>query len=322
MELLGAVVAKFQVDLVREYCDLLFVSLVMVIANDDSPKCREMAAQLIKSLLLRLDEEQRAAILAHTRSWASQKSNPQLSRVSSQVYGLIIDAFQADSLAYIPDILGDINTSLDRSASELETAQDDEDSMEVDWEWQTPYHSLIVLSKVLRVFPDLTCQPDKVSWPAVVALLLFPHAWVRVASCRLLGVLFSALPIAHSSDDTPDQVSLLTQTTLREIAGKLCRQLKSEHLDESLGLQVVKNLFFIGKCFYLAPSLSGGEPSHEEDFDPDDDVADDSQPEKAVDPLPWLFSKISYQVRSAHLARRNKAVSDVSEVNPFFEALN
>ena len=36
MELLSAIVAKFQVTLVHEYADLLFVALVMVVANDDS----------------------------------------------------------------------------------------------------------------------------------------------------------------------------------------------------------------------------------------------------------------------------------------------
>jgi len=51
MELLDAEITQFQANLVRQYADLLFVALVMVVANDDSAKCREMGAKLIKNLL-------------------------------------------------------------------------------------------------------------------------------------------------------------------------------------------------------------------------------------------------------------------------------
>lgn len=51
MELLAAVFIKFEVSLTREYADLLFVALLMVIANDDSAKCREMVSELIKKCL-------------------------------------------------------------------------------------------------------------------------------------------------------------------------------------------------------------------------------------------------------------------------------
>ena len=77
MELLDAVISKFQVNLVREYTDLLYVALVMVVANDDdSTKCREMGTQLsmIKNLFTRLDEDHRNIVLSHLHSWASQNA--------------------------------------------------------------------------------------------------------------------------------------------------------------------------------------------------------------------------------------------------------
>ena len=66
-----------------------------------------------------------------------------------------------------------------------------------------PY-ALTVLTKILRVFPTLANQDDKIDWHLVVAHLLFPHAWVRTAACRLLGLLFSASPVAPSRPDLPD----------------------------------------------------------------------------------------------------------------------
>jgi hypothetical protein len=40
MELLGAIIAKFDSALVQEYTGLLFIALFMVLADDDAAKCR------------------------------------------------------------------------------------------------------------------------------------------------------------------------------------------------------------------------------------------------------------------------------------------
>ncbi|KAJ7931499.1 armadillo-type protein [Mycena leptocephala] len=292
LELLGAVLAKFEAGLVREYVDLLFVALVM------------MAAQLIKTLFSRLDDERRRVILSHLHSWASQSAQPQLTRVSSQVYGLVVDVMEANALPYIPGILEDIDASLQRSCQQLAAVENnEEDSMEVDLEWQVPYHSLVVFSKILRVFPGLVTDSEKVKWDPVVAHLLYPHAWVRTASCRLLGTLFTTVPPAPPQELESSPVSSLG---LRDVATKLCTQLKSEHLDESLSLQVVKNLFYLGKCFYAVPISTSEELEDEKSASNGEEEIQDG---KDLNPLPWLFSKLSYQIRSAHIARRNRSFS-------------
>ncbi|KAG6830801.1 hypothetical protein H0H92_014650 [Tricholoma furcatifolium] len=309
MELLGAVVTKFQENLIREYADLLFVALVMVIANDDSAKCREMAAVLIKSLFGRLDDERRKLILSHLHSWASQQAQPQLARVSSQVYGFVIDVLETESKPYIITILEDLNAALERSGQALAEAES-QDAVEpaVDLDWQAPYYALTVLSKVLRVFPDFVTHPDRVQWDLVVPHLLFPHAWVRTASCRLLGVLFTAIapaaPSAQYADSHP-----LSNHGMQEVAKKLCLQLKSEHLDDTLALQVVKNLFYIGKCFY---AMASPEVQDDDEDEEDEKEAPDTELLKQQNPLPWLFSKLSYQVKSAHIARRNRTSNNTN----------
>jgi len=311
MEFLGAVITKFETSLVQEYSDLLFVALVMVIANDDSAKCREMAALLIKSLFTRLDDERRTVILSHLHSWASQQAQPQLSQVSCQVYGFIIDILQADSISYITSVSDDLRVLLERSAQTLaatEEADSDNMNMSVDLDWQGPYQTLTVLAKILRVFPDFATPGEMVPWNLVVPHLLFPHAWVRTASCRLLGLLFAAIPVRPPGGDDPDEYPLST-AGMREVAQKLCFQLKSDHLDEALGLQVVKNLFYLAKCFYAIPLPDAATENGNSD---EDDGEKEPTDLKLLNPLPWLFSKLSYQIRSAHIARRNRAFSSVS----------
>ncbi|KAG6897519.1 hypothetical protein C0992_000745 [Termitomyces sp. T32_za158] len=312
MELLGAIIAKFEVNLISEYGDLLFVALVMLLANDDSYKCREMASALIKGLFSRLDHERRKLILSHLHSWASQQSQPELVQVSCQVYGFVVDMLEADSLPHISMILEDLNGSLSRSADRLaEVEGDDAESAATDLQWQVPYYSLTVLLKVLRLFPDFS-KGDHVRWDLVVSHLLFPHAWVRTVSCRLLGILFLSVPPIAPSAQFAEQHPL-SNSGMRQAARNLCIQLKSEYLDESLGLQVVKNLYYIGKCFYaMAPPEAQDDnllDEEENDKDTEQEVPS-TKVTKQQNPLPWLFSTLSYQVKSAHIARRNRAAGN------------
>ncbi|KAG6860769.1 hypothetical protein C0995_007801 [Termitomyces sp. Mi166 len=313
MELLGAIITKFEANLIREYGDLLFVALVMVIANDDSAKCRETASVLIKSLFVRLDDERRKLVFSHLHSWASQQTQFQLVQVSSQVYGFVVDMLEADSLPHITMILEDLNAALSCSANRLAKAEsDDADSVVADLQWQVPYYALTVFVKVLRLFPDFSIQDDRVRWDLVVPHLLFPHAWVRTVSCRLLGILFTAVPPTPPSTQYADHHPL-SNTGMQEVAKKLCLQLKSEHLDEALGLQVVKNLYYIGKCFYaMAPSETPDNNTlDEEQNGKDEQEVPDTELLKQQNPLPWLFSTLSYQVKSAHIARRNRTSNSV-----------
>lgn len=325
MELLGAIVAKFETSLMQEYGDLLFVGLVMVIANDESAKCREMAAELIKGLLTRLETAQRNVIMSHIHSWAVQQSQPQLTRVSAQLYGLVVDFLKSDAGPYIVSMMDDMNGVLRRCALEVESAavadeSDDEDNADaVVSQWQTPYHTLLVFSKILHDRADFTTQEDKVDWPAVTTLLLFPHTWVRTAASRLLGMLYAAVPVSLPREESSES-SPFSRAGMKEIAAKLSLQLKSENLDEALGLQVVKNLFYIGKCFYAIElpvrgvgvdvqdhESADGASSDEQSGDEDGDAAS-----KDDHPLPWLFTKLSYQTRSALIHRRNKSGIPVS----------
>lgn len=321
MELLSAMLSKFDPALIGEYSDLLFVTLVMVIANDDSSKCREMASELIKSLFGKLEDAQRRVVVSHVHSWAAQHSQPQLARVSSQIYSIIIDHLQREVSVYVSSILEDLNAILSNASQQLDVA---EDGMDLDLEWQVPYHALIALSKLLRVCPEITVEADRVEWSSIVGLLLFPHAWVRTASCRLLGLVFAAIPAAAPKSDVPDD-SPFSVTGMEDITKKLCLQLRSENLDAALGLQIVKNLFYIGKCFSMSEELP--HQDGEEDDNESEDGRDEREQEAEAEveavaeaetesqqrhPLSWLFSKLSFQARSAHTERRNKSTSAVS----------
>ncbi|KAF8589509.1 hypothetical protein K439DRAFT_362879 [Ramaria rubella] len=312
MELLNAIFAKFDAGLLREYADLFFVALVMVIANDDSSKCREMAAELIKLLFAHLDTTQRTTIVSHLHSWSSEKAQLQLSRVSAQVYGLVVDTMQQDAVPYISGILEDMNSVIQRSATELQALElqtNDQSNVDFDVEWRLPYHALNVLNKVLQIQPDFTKDGLSIDWSAIESHLLFPHAWVRNVASRLIGLLFNSAP-PRIPERTSSEESLLSLPGLVKVARSSCLQLNSDTLDSSLSLQVVKNLFYIGKCFCMISDAKSMPHAPEKDMDHNDDTDPESEKLENIysNPLPWLFSKLSYQARSAWIARRNRSV--------------
>ncbi|KAJ3767370.1 hypothetical protein FB446DRAFT_820637 [Lentinula raphanica] len=250
---------------IQEYSDLLFVALVMVLANDDSSKCQEMAAHLVKVLVGRLGERNRSEMLSHLHTWSLQRTQTPLVHVSAQVYGLMVDALEKEVGAFTSSILEDVQASLEESAKQIENI--DDDSMAVDLEWQLPYHCLTTLSKVAKVCPELVPESKAIDWSLVVNRLLFPHAWVRTASSRLLGTFFSLATIHTPLADNSAHFSPLSRSGMRTDAQKLCQQSKNEHLDDNLSLQTVKNLFFIGRCYATIPLAT--------DTDGDSIAADD-----------------------------------------------
>lgn len=316
MELLGAVIAKFEAGLLREYADMIFVALVMVIANDESARCREMASELIKGLFSRLADTQRTVVVSHLHAWATQYDRPQLARVSYQVSGILVDLLQDDVSPYSPTMLEDLNGALRHSQQMLDLAVPESTSMQ-DVDWQAPYHALLVASKITKISPR---SLGAVAWGPVVEHLLFPHAWTRSSACRLLGQMFAATPVAAPQDRLPDD-SPFSSKGMEGIAKKLCLQMRSPNLDEALSVQIVKNLFYVGKCFYamdvpLSSVNSAGDDEAVHDAESDNDEAGEDDSIRNKHPLRWLFSKLSHQARHAHIMRRNKSSSPVRTALP------
>jgi len=337
MELLGAVLTKFDSPLIKEYGELFWMALVMVVANDDSAKCRERAAELIKSLYRVLDDTERRRLLDRTHIWAQQAGKihdtpegkeAMLARVAAQLYGLVSEILEKDMRPYLAVVVEDLNFMAAVSSQLFTSIPEDEDScMEEDLEWRLGYHALNVLSKLAKYFPELlssgTSAEISVDWASVVRLMLFPHSWVRAASSRLLGNLYAMFPTAVPLSQDDSHPAAISSMVL--VAQNSCIQLKSEHLDEALALQVVKNLAWLGRAFSILnagstqhPHASNSGPKAEEDES--DDNVDEPEGDDKVDrlkraersPLPWLFSKLSYQIKTALIQRRSSFFTRVS----------
>ncbi|GAA5994163.1 hypothetical protein JCM5350_006337 [Sporobolomyces pararoseus] len=310
LELLSAILSKFATQLVQESADLFFVGLVMVIANDESTRCREMAAELVKVLFNRIDTETRSTLVSMLHSWAGKKGQPQLARTAVQLFGVAVDALGEEGKSSAPAVVDVLLDILTDSEDKLEQAeQEGEDTLDLENDWQLPYQALQSLSHVYKAFPDLVSPDDRSHhsiWKAVRGHLLYPHIWIRTSSARLLGNLYAS-PVSSSSLSSTNLPELhpLATPNLLDAAQKGCLQLKSPLLNESLAMQIVKNLFFAAKCFSARSTSSSSEAAEEEQPDEEEQVGGGAEADekRKSDPLRWLLTRLSYQTRQAHTAR-------------------
>ncbi|GAA5886649.1 hypothetical protein JCM16303_001398 [Sporobolomyces ruberrimus] len=305
LELLSAILGKFATQLVQENADLFFVGLVMVIANDESTRCREMAAELVKILFNRIDTETRSTLVSMLHSWAGKKGQPQLARTAVQLFGVAVDALGEEGKSSAPAVVDVLLDILTDSEEKLEQAEHEgEDTLDLENDWQLPYQALQALSHVYKAFPDLVSPDDRAQqsiWKAVRGHLLYPHIWIRTSSARLLGNLYGASSSSVASTDLPELHPLATPNLL-DAAQKACLQLKSPLLSESLAMQIVKNLFFAAKCF-SARSDAAHVATEEEQEEEEVAGGAEADEQRKSDPLRWLLTRLSYQTRQAHTAR-------------------
>ncbi|PWN35794.1 uncharacterized protein FA14DRAFT_160798 [Meira miltonrushii] len=338
LDFLRSMLDKTSDEVLRPYLDLMFVALVMRLANDDSSACREKSALLIRKIVDVSGQEEIGKLIALTQSWSQStlesETGRNLSRVSMLVFGIMLDAkvqishddanakdWQINALSRSFDVLEQCAVYLEEKEIDVEEETWMEEDNDLLSDWQIPYQSLQLVNRIFKQRDEIWSDGEEAKsqfdsvWSTVARLLLFPHAWVRSASCRLIGEYFGTQkPYTPKSQDE--------LTDLVDMSKKMSLVLRSPQIDEQLSIQVVKNLVFIAKCFVgvdnenITKSSSKGrdkadgeEELVESDID-EDDLAEGSAPKPVKkrnededdalwhkQPLRWLFNRLSHQLR-------------------------
>ncbi|KAG0201811.1 U3 snoRNP protein [Mortierella sp. GBA30] len=331
MEMMHVIIQKFADEILMDYVEVFFLALVMQLVNDDSSKCREMAGALIKALFQRMNRPKLENSYVLLAKWFDQNEQRTLQRAASQVYGLAVEAFGPAFKKQIPVLLPRLKVALESSLQIMEEAQEqaaevdkfeeqEQDAMDLDAEWEVGYYALNTFTKLVKQFPTVINSVEVTTlWPLIRDHMLHPHAWVRLSATRLFGVFFSGIdPITRSPLENGDSGLVLSPEMLKSVAQKLCEQLKSEFLSKDLGGQVVKNLFFVARCFYALPDeLEVAEEQQQEDVEEEDEEEEeeeeeeDQQKKTDTEKLPvkrslyWLVKRLSFLSRGAAMKNNN-----------------
>jgi U3 small nucleolar RNA-associated protein 20 len=289
LELLHQLLSKTQGDLVQELSSMVFVPLVMMMVNDDTPLCREMSGALISKILHRADEERTQNFVALLRSWLEQDEQLLLRRIALQCWTLYIGHGKATAKE---------TSFLFKQVAKLLNPED------VDTEdWELLYYALQAFAKLAETSPGTSLAPAaKTSWTNIFKCLVFPHAWVKLSSARLLGLLFSDLGNASSKTEQGLAALPLHTNMAMEVTGKemheLCaaglRTLRFSNVSEQLVGQTTRNLVFLGRCYSAnevewehptpytsqrrrVATLLGEEKEEEEEQDEDDEEDEEEE---------------------------------------------
>lgn len=241
MEVIHLLLLKVNGNLVQEINDTFMVPLVLVMVNDESAVCREMAGTLLKTSIERADTNRTKSLLNLIRSWLDQSGNSLLARAALQLYTIYIDIAPGKAEHELPFIHSRVSQILNFT-----------DRAEADWELL--YFALQTFTKTTQLYPRSAFGTDLTPlWASVRQRLSFPHSWVKLSASKLLEAYFadfarenakvevSTLPLSGSGG------LILTRDVVIETARAMLASLRVPGISEELANQSMRNLVFLGK---------------------------------------------------------------------------
>ena len=311
LELLHLLLSKTSGELVQELSSMLFVPLVMMMVNDDSPECREMAGALINKILQRADGERMKNFVGLMRSWLEQSEQMLLRRIALQCWTMYIGNGEAPAKE---------TTFLFTRLAQI--LKPDGQSNE---EWELLYFSLQAFAKLCEIAPTTALSAgSKTTWANIFRCLVFPHAWVKLSAARLVGLLFADVGSASSKTEAGLTALPLyssgglevTEDETHQLCNASLRIMRFPNVTEQLVSQTARNLIFLGRCYGANNALwteaaqnktvnrvVDASPDPEEEEVDDDEGAEEQEDDEADDgettrtALSYLFSRLSAIVR-------------------------
>ena len=244
MEVVHLLLNKVGDDLAQDIVSTFFVPLVMVVVNDESKQCREMAGALLKEAFRRADAERMQSFLTLLRAWIAQLDQPVLVRVALQAYGIYLEVKGADAQKGIPQLEIRLAQILKSNLKDTDTA-----------DWEILYFALETFAKMRTISPTSAFASTTAPvWASVRQSLTFPHAWIKLSSAKLLESYFDDFASTNAKSEGKIELPLkgsggllLIEQEIVEITRASLALLKVPAVSEELAAQSVRNLVFLGR---------------------------------------------------------------------------
>ncbi|XP_070710114.1 small subunit processome component 20 homolog [Pempheris klunzingeri] len=294
LEMLAYIFQTFPQKLLLQHNSLFFAPLTLVVVNDDSARCKKMAAMAIKVLLSKLELNQQNTLFSLVKTWMSaEKAN--LRRLGAHICGLFVEVEEEKFTRRLDDLLPLLEKEI--NPDNYEDIEEEQDERGAD---RLLFSFLTLITKLSKHcgLLELSKPHDTLSriWGHIEAHLRHPHCWVWLTASQLFGQLFAAHQAEQlvalwrggggGGDSSPQSAGTVFITSsldkkMRELALSFCSQLQSKFLDTASGEQVIKNLLFVAKVIYLispeSDVTSPPEETKEEDEKEDEEEEEEEE---------------------------------------------
>ncbi|XP_077566014.1 small subunit processome component 20 homolog [Stigmatopora nigra] len=310
LEMLDYIFHTFPQYILIKYSTLFFAPLALVVVNDDSARCKKMAAMAIKELLGKLDVNERNSLFTVVSIWLKEEK-VSLRRLGAQLCGFFVEVEEDNFSRRLENLLPLLERELNPDNYEDIDAEEDERAADrLLFTYLTLITKLIQHCKLLELIKP--CHALTQIWGHIEKHLRYPHSWVWLTASQVFGQLFSA----HQADELvaawggkkgrdslqPAATTFITSNLdkkMRELALSFCHQLQSKFLDTASGDQIVKNLLFVGKViFLLSPESEVAAPDEEMQEDEEmNGVEEEKEDDNQTPSLLWLIKKMSMMAK-------------------------
>ena len=303
LELLRAIVAKFDKQALQIFSDALFVALVMVIANDDSQECRAKAIDLLQSLSRDADAETMRRNILLTKGWAGNVEKPGLVKVGMQV--LRVAATTVQEAGHLPAALEDApsiatNVIVSLAAAAQQNTQAAEASAEAISLWRSLQKTLDGDTSSLQAFSD-----SKI-WIPTLAGMIGPTKHLCTAASSLLAEV-----LAKAGQQSSQTESAVAQPAVFA-AKHIIEASKREDLDDALAKQLRHLLVDTARIIAASSASTSLAVESDEEEDEDDSDSGEEGEAKRASPLAWWFSRVSFTLRGLLTAWNRTGARKVS----------
>ncbi|KAL2001769.1 hypothetical protein VTN02DRAFT_1293 [Thermoascus thermophilus] len=313
MEAVHMLLSKTGGDLVQDIIGTFFLPVVMVMANDDTPECREMAGVLLGELYAKADREQIKTMLTPVRSWLEQTDNMPLTSTGLQAMRIFFEVEGTEKEKEARFVVGVLPSIMQPIVGNHESE-----------DWEVLYFALQLFSKISKATPATSLSQDCATiWHNVRESLFYPHAWVKTCAANLTGVWLADLAKANAASGY-GSVPLVGTSGLKldseamlQLVRASVRCLRTPGISEELAMQTVRNIIFLGRCFAqnglkfsgkAAKELEEDPATDESDAEDEVDDADSTERSSSKSAVHYIFQQVSLILRRETLTTRAESL--------------